>query len=255
MRVTNLVLFGVTTLVLGCGPKVEGPFEGEGRYEGQYEGESPRGWGEHAPEQGQARTDPGTDQVGTNGVPPAEGQAQTPAPAEAPPVEQPSPAPQPAEETAQAEPVPTADPGQSLGALREDIQAFRASNDPAHAELLDGLRQLVQLLGTVPGGNEAQYQLRQIEGYANRIQNSDVNSMQHSTWTRAALREGVDALTSIARAQDRELPALADLRAQVDALPTGVALLGEREQYAAAFDEMTAAIEVLSREPAPAGTR
>ncbi len=218
-----VALLALMAVGAGCGPMVEGPFEGEGRYEGRYrDDESPRGW----------RTDKDEGRI----------------------TERPAPGPQ--APVAQEEPrVVPADLQEALGTLRESVDGFRASSDPEHAELVDALRNLADALDLAPGARPSEDRLDQIRTYANRIEKSAADSPQHGEWAKAALEQGVEALTSMARADERTLPGVDQLQARIDRLDAGRPLNEQRDAYADALQEMTGLIRHLARPEPVRGTR
>ena len=264
MRLMLAGVIGVAALA-GCGPKVEGPFEGEGAYEGQYQTDrSPRGWREDGPPRAQETAR--RDAVVTPWEPTPAQEAQVPPPAQGAQV----PPPEGVSPPAQAEAAPAEQPGAegyaeeadrvarfdaAIEGMRANIELFAVSDDLAHVELVTALRHLATALEAAPGGAPAAERVREIRAYADRIEGSDPQSMEHADWARAAFGQGVEALTGIAFADGRDITGIDDVRARVENLPVDTGLLRQRVAYADAFRQLGDEVASLGRREQPAGTQ
>ncbi len=273
-------------LAVACGPKVEGPFEGEGAYEGpgtqegQYaENRSPEGW----------RKDRGAEQARAEEEQRQEGQRQEQARTQPP---APTTGQQPADMTREREPevaqgqegrgtngeappattegtptaeAPTAQPEamaateEEVRQLRTDAEAIRGSTDLSHNDVIVALRALAATLGGMPSGAEVRDNVDQILAVADQLDASDPYSDQHEEMVHTALRQGLDALTTLAAVggrQDALEPQIRQLREQVGRLQDARPLLQQTDVVADSLLGMANAITAFGERPQPpAGTQ
>ncbi|MDP2314628.1 MAG: hypothetical protein Q8P41_17120 [Pseudomonadota bacterium] len=283
-KMTNLLPLGVlATMAVACGPKVEGPFEGEGEYEGRYaENQAPAGWGEADREEPQtARREEPAEGRSPPGWRDEEQTAQAPPrPAEEPAAEPAAPATDQGmrrERQAQAEPpeeperrgtngevgepmpAPSAELGNVIRQLRQDGEGIRGSTDLRHEDVIAALRTLAGGLATMPSSDAVRANVEEIQAYADRLATSDPYSPDHEELTQAALRQGAEALTTVAAmngmAETLE-PQLRRLRSQIDRIQAARPLLQQTGVVADAFGSVADTMSAFEqRARPPAGTR
>jgi hypothetical protein len=280
----------LTLLAVACGPKVEGPFEGEGAYEGpgtqegQYaENRSPEGWRkdrgaqqaraeeqqrQEEQRQEQARTQP----PAPSGQEPADmtrrrepevAQGQAPPEGRGTNGEEPPAAPEgtqtPTAEAPTAQTEAVAATQEEVRQLRTDAEAIRGSTDLSHNDVIVALRALAATLGGMPSGAEVRDNVDQILAVADQLAASDPYSDQHEEMVHTALRQGMDALTTLAAVsgrQDALEPQIRQLREQVGRLQDQEPLLQQTDVVADSLLGMADAITAFGERPQPpAGTQ
>ncbi len=144
---------------------------------------------------------------------------------------------------------------EALAALRSSTERVRTSTEQTHDDVIVALRSLADAVAGLPDVENRDTYRTNMLTYADKIQTSDITSMEHADWVKSALKETADALGKVGKTRNIEgFDARVDaLNQQIGVLETNRALLEQRESVATALDQLAAMLTDLS--PEQTGTR